>query len=223
MTDPGRAVAAVIFDMDGLLLDTEPLYRLASARAASSLGYVIADDLYARLVGHAAADVEHMLRDALGAGFPMAEFRERWAVQWQHIVERDGIPAKPGARGLLADLQAAGCPIGIATSTNSARARVCLAAAGVDGFHAVLVCGDQVSRGKPAPDIYLAAARALDRPPGVCVALEDSRPGVAAAHAAGMRVLMVPDLEPPGTTERARAWHVLANLDEARALLGDWL
>ncbi len=211
--------AAVILDMDGLLLDTEPIYREASRAAAAELGHAIDDALYAALVGRGVAEVEAALYAALGPQFPMSRFRERWQVHWRRIVDSDGIRLKAGVLDLLEALQAAAVPFAVATSTHAARARACLEVAGVGARLRHLLCGDQVARGKPAPDIYLAAAALLEVTPRSCVALEDSEAGVLAAAAAGMRTVLVPDLGPPTPAAAAAAWRIVPSLVEARPLV----
>lgn len=217
------AIRAAILDMDGLLIDSEPLYRRASEQAAAGLGYEFDGALAACIVGRSGRDVERILYERLGTQFPMDEFRRLWQAQWQDIVAAEGICPKPGAARLLAALDGAGCPVAIATSTGRDRARQCLAAADLDAAGRVLVCGEEVAKGKPAPDVYLEAARRLAVAPAWCIALEDSPAGVAAAAAAGMRVIMVPDLEAPGQAQRGQAWRVLASLEEALPVILDGL
>ncbi len=205
----------MVFDMDGLMLDTEPLYRSASRSAAAELGYDFSDALYASLIGRAAADVEAGIVAALGAAFPLAEFRAGWLRHWELLVDAGGIALKPGLPDLLDALAAAGIPAAVATSTHRERAHFSLRAAGLGGRFDVIVSGDQVTRGKPAPDIYLESAARLGVGPRDCVALEDSEAGIVAAAAAGMHALLVPDLALPSAAAIAAAREIFDTLEVA--------
>ena len=149
-------------------------------------------------------------------GFDLARFQGRWRVLWRQEAA-GGVPAKPGAEALHARLRAGGVPCAVATSSAQAEAALSLGGR-LAGFGAV-VTGDQVANGKPAPDIYLEAARRLGVAPGDCLALEDSDTGARSALAAGMRVVVVPDLVQPSPAVRAQALLVAASLDEAAPLV----
>lgn len=185
---------AVIFDMDGLMLDSEPVHRAAWQQAARELGFVLSDDLYLTFVGVRAADNEATLSALWGAGFDTVEFRRRVLQHWRRRVEIEGIPHKPGLAPLLTHFQERGVSLAIATSTERTKALLSLGT--LASAFAVLVTGDEVARGKPAPDIFLLAAERLGIAPAACLVLEDSDTGVQAALAAGMSVIQVPDLKP---------------------------
>jgi HAD superfamily hydrolase (TIGR01509 family) len=212
-------IDAVVFDMDGLLLDTEPIYRLAWQRAAADFGRRIDDRVYFELIGRSTRDAEQVLAGIFGATFPLAEFRERWLVHWRDEVRRSGIPRKPGLEETLAATESLGLARAIATSTEAEDARFTLRLGGLDGRFDRIVTGDLVALGKPAPDIYWAAAAALGVPATRCVAFEDSDAGALAATAAGMRTVIVPDMKPPSSEARARAFRVIPSLEQAPALL----
>jgi beta-phosphoglucomutase-like phosphatase (HAD superfamily) len=214
-------IAAAIFDMDGLLLDTEPIYRLAWQRAAADFGQVIDDELYFLLVGRSAKDAEAVLAGLFGASFPLVGFRRAWLGHWRAEVDRCGIAHKPGLAAVLAAADEIGLPKLIATSTERHDAEFTLERAGLSGRFQGVVTGDMVARGKPAPDIFLAAAALAGAAPSRCIAFEDSDAGALAAAAAGMLTVIVPDMKPPAAGARAAAYRVLASLDEAPALLRD--
>ncbi len=213
-------IDAVILDMDGLMLDTEGLYKAAWQRAASQLGFVLDDSFYFTLVGRTNAAGEIALTERFGVEFPMGPFRELWATLWRKEVQASGIPLKPGLRELLEYLADQNLPIAVATSSDREYAALSLRAGGLDaGRFAHVVTGEQVEKGKPAPDIYLEAARRLGVHPARALAIEDSDAGILSANSAGMLAVMVPDLKPPSEEARQRAFRVLTSLHQVIPLL----
>jgi len=206
---------AVIFDMDGLLLDSEPLYRGTWKAAASSLGFPIDDVLYERFVGRGNAESEGILREHFGEAFPLDEFRSRWSGDFHERVST--IARKPGAIELLAALEKRAIPKALATSSPRVLALRCLGDL-ASRFNA-LVFGDEVSHSKPAPDLFFLAAQRLGIEAVDCLVLEDSEAGVRAARAAGMDVIMVPDLVPPSTEIASMATRVCKTLHEIGNLI----
>jgi HAD superfamily hydrolase (TIGR01509 family) len=205
--------------MDGTMLDTEPLYKAAWQRAAADLGFDLDDAFYLGLVGRSTADGEDALSRRFGGSFPLAEFRMRWPVRWRTRVEAEGIPTKPGLLELLTWVDERHMPLAVATSSDRDYAAFSLRRAGLDGRVATLVTGDEVDHGKPAPDIYLEAARRLGVDPSHALAIEDSDAGALAAHRAGMSVLLIPDLKAPSAEATAAACRVVGSLFEARAYI----
>ena len=194
---PVRRPAAVIFDMDGLMLDTEPLAARAWGDAAAALGAEFDMTLAQAMVGRNFIDCAAMVRAHYGAEYPVNALLARWHATYDEIIEREGLALKPGLDELLVWLEGHAVPRAVATSTRRERARSKLArTALLPRFHE-LVGGDEVPFGKPAPDIYLEAARRLGTSASACLVLEDSEPGVRAALAAGMMPIMVPDSHPP--------------------------
>ena len=192
-----RRPAAVIFDMDGLMLDTEPLAARAWGDAAAALGVEFDRALAVAMVGRNFIDCTAMVRARYGADYPVDALLGSWHAAYDDIVEREGLALKPGLHELLDWLELHGVRRAVATSTRRERARTKLVRTTLwPRFHD-LVGGDEVARGKPAPDIYVEAARRLGAGAGECLVLEDSEPGVRAALAAGMMPIMVPDLHAP--------------------------
>ena len=214
---------AVVFDMDGLMLDTEPIYKIAWQAASAELGYVLDDAAYATFVGRRTEDCERDLVERFGAGFPLHQFRARWPHLWKADAAAHGIQKKPGLLELLAWLEREGVPLAVATSTESEDAAFTLRSAGLDTRFRVIVSGDQVLHGKPAPDIYLEAARRLNVTPARCVALEDSEAGILAASRAGMVPLLIPDGVPPSGAAAKAAFRVLQSLTEAHEVVQDFI
>jgi HAD superfamily hydrolase (TIGR01509 family) len=157
-----------------------------------------------------------LIRAHHGDDYPVEKLLDAWHGAYAAIIDREGIALKPGLLDLLAWLDAEGIPKAVATSTRKLRAHDKLERTDLAGRFAAIVCGDEVPRGKPAPDIYLEAALRLGIAASECVALEDSEPGFTAALAAGMMVIMVPDLGTPSAALLARAPLVLASLAEVR-------
>jgi beta-phosphoglucomutase len=216
-------ITAVVFDMDGLMLDTEPLYKAAWQQASAELGFDLDDQAYSVMIGRPNEDCERELVKHFGGAFPMPQFRARWPELWRLAVQNHGIAAKAGLARLLSFIEEQGLSTAIATSSDADYTEFSLRSAGLAGRVTTIVTGDQVAHGKPSPDIYLEAARRLGRAPAECVALEDSDAGVLAASAAGMVTLCVPDLKPPSAAAKRAASHVVTSLDEAREWIGSAL
>jgi HAD superfamily hydrolase (TIGR01509 family) len=216
---PQRRPHAVIFDMDGLMLDTERLAPRAWCDAATAVGVDFDLALIAPMVGRNFRDCTALIVDRHGPDFPTAELMRAWHVAYDAIVEREGIVLKPGLLALLDWLEAEGIPKAVATSTRRDRAQAKLARTALLGRFVALVGGDEIANGKPAPDIFLAAANRLGQEPQRCLVLEDSEPGVRAALAAGMTPIMVPDMHPPSAALIALELLVLASLADVPAHL----
>src|SRR5262245_53439336 len=212
-------IHALVFDMDGLMLDTEPIYKRSWQRAGRELAYDLDDEFYATLIGRPNPDCEAALMRKFGAAFPLDAFRSRWPVFWRAEADAEGIATKSGLPELLSFAEQRGLRIAVATSSDAAYTEFTLRTAGFDGRFPVQVTGEQVSHGKPAPDIYLEAARRVHCEPQHCVALEDSNAGIIAASSAGMIALMIPDLVAPSADARQAAFRVLPSLVEARDVI----
>lgn len=210
---------AVIFDLDGLLIDSERLVKSAFEETVASLGLSVPPGLLQSLIGRNAVDSRRLMLERLGADFPHEECRVGMMARYEKVLEDDGMPVKAGARELLAFLHELGVPIALATSTAAERARYKLGLAGLDEWFPVLVGGDQILNGKPAPDIFLEAAERLNVTAADCVVFEDSYAGVRAAAAANMAPVMVPDQLPPNDEMRRLTVAIVDDLHDAKAFL----
>ena len=211
--------AAVIFDMDGLMLDSERVYKQIFNRAAADCAITFPEDLHDRLLGRNSHDTRLILRDEWKDDALLERFMDR--TRHHHEVCFDETPpaVKAGLHELLDFIESRNVPKVVATSTKRSHAIPRLERAGLLHRFQSVTTGDQVERGKPAPDIFLLAAGTIPADPKRCVVLEDSEAGVTGAHAAGMTALMVPDLKQPCDAVRGLAKGVYASLVEARHFL----
>lgn len=216
---PGRRPAAVIFDMDGLMLDTEPLAARAWTDAAAILGVAFDHAVTARLIGRNFPDCVALIRAHHGEDYPVDALMQAWHGAYDDIVEREGIALKAGLLELLAWLDAEAIPRAVATSTRRTRAQAKLERTALAHRFPTLVGGDEIARGKPAPDIFVAAATLLGIAPAECIVLEDSEPGIRGALAAGMAPILVPDGVAPSRELLALDPLVLPSLGAVRSLL----
>lgn len=208
---------AVIFDLDGTLIDSEPVFRAVAKLAALPFDREFSDELFFELLGLPGVQVEAGIRAAFGDDFPLEAYRDSFAAVWLDYVDEHGIASKPGVHDFIDHLGRERVPHAIATSTQHVRARESLAIAGLGDRFEHLVGGDEVENGKPAPDIYLTAAARLGVDPRHCIAIEDSKVGVLSAAAAGMHTIMIPDLKPPDDEARAHADTILESMYDAMA------
>jgi len=215
------ARAGVIFDMDGLMLDTEVIAKACWERAFARTGHTMTPEMYGLMIGRNKRGCAELLRGLIGPEFDFDATYTQSGLFYEEHIARHGLPLKPGVVELLRELAGRQVPLAVATSTRQPKAQERLEQAGLLGFFAAVITGDEVAHGKPAPDIYLEAARRLGIDPARSFALEDSHAGVRAAHAAGLKVIMVPDLL-PATEEIAALTHrVVPSLQEVRGLLND--
>lgn len=216
---PAAAVKAIIFDMDGLMLDTERLAKQHWQAAAQARGFELSDDTYLAVVGRPIRDTYRYFRELFGIDFPAEEIRaERLRLTEEHIATK-GVPIKPGLIELLQFCKAQKLALAVATSTERNLAEKKLRMAGILEHFSIQVYGDEIERGKPNPDIYLAAAERLGIAPSACIALEDSAAGIQAASSAGMRSIMVPDLITPSPEIAARASYIVDSLGDAQSVI----
>ena len=207
-------IQAIIFDMDGLMLDTEPLYRIAWKRASAECGFQLTDEIYKNLVGRGQQDAEKTLFKIFGPEFPKEQFAALSAKYEEQEFSGPSPAKKPGLEELLELLAVRGLPLAVATSTERRLTLPRLARAGLLPRFDVVATGDEVPRGKPFPDLFLLAANRLGAAPSACLVLEDSEAGVMAASAAGMKVFMVPDLVEPSAEIKRAATGVFQSLFE---------
>ena len=210
--------AAVIFDLDGLLFDTESLYQDAIMTAAGELGHDMTPAIFRTMIGRPLAQTRAFLLEQYGSSFPVEDLLAAWHRHFAVIVETR-LAVKPGVLELLDALDTLGLPRGIATSSSHKTVQHHLGAHDLGGrFHHIVASGDYAA-GKPAPDPYLLAAERLQIDPHLCLALEDSYNGVRSAAAAGMMTIMVPDLLEATDEIRGLCTFVVRDLHAVRGLV----
>lgn len=213
-----NSLAAVIFDMDGLLFDTEALYKEAILVAAAESGHEISETIANDTIGCPWPQCRKLLLGHFGSTFPIEEFRIAWMRHFD-VMATTRLSLKPGVVELLDTLDDIGLPRAIATSSDHLTVRRYLAAHNlVERFHAIVGHGDYVAS-KPAPDPFLTAAKRLGVNPRSCLALEDSFNGVRSAAAAGMMTVMVPDILEPTAEIRELCCLVVRNLHAVRRVV----
>lgn len=196
------------------MLDTETIYWASMQQAASELGYRFDHEMRAAFIGRSIPAWQAALTQLFGADYP--QFRRRRRQFWEQHVQEVGVSQKAGLDELLNQLEADGLLKAVATSSSRPDATLCLGR--LAHRFDTIVTGDEVSRGKPAPDIFLLAAQRLALLPESCLALEDSESGVLAALAARMSVIIVPDLKQPSGELSAQVHRVCSSLHDVRQL-----
>lgn len=197
-----NTIHGVLFDMDGVVLDTEKLYARFWAEAAHALGYPMTYEqaLGMRSLNSAAGQAK--LESYFGPGVSRAEMRKKRVELMDAYVAQFGVEAKPGIYELLDYLKGKGIRTAIATSSPMERAKSYLDSLGLTAKFDCICSGHDVAQGKPAPDIYLKAAASIGVPPANCLAIEDAPAGILSAHRAGCWPVLVPDLD--GSDEEMR-------------------
>jgi HAD superfamily hydrolase (TIGR01509 family) len=206
-------VAAVIFDLDGVLVDSEPAWAEARREIALEAGGRWPEGTQEAMMGMSSKEWSRYMRDELGVAMEPEEISAA-VVERLSRIYRHSLPLLPGAREAVLAL-AGRWPLALASSANRPLIELVLELAGLDGAFAATVSSEEVPRGKPWPDVYLEAARRLDAPPTACAAIEDSANGIRAARSAGMRTIAIPDRHyPPDDRSLALADVVLDSIEE---------
>lgn len=211
-------IRGVIFDMDGVLVDSERLYLRFWREASASFGFPLSEEQALSLRSNSPETAVPKFRAWFGEKADYHAIRRKRREIMADYIDANGVALKPGATEVLAALKARGLKIALATASPIRRAEHYLAPHGVFGCFDAVVSGTDVAAGKPAPDIYLLAAKSLGLPPSECLAVEDSPSGLAASRAAGCFTVMIPDLTPPDDRTSSLCDLVLPDLLSLKAL-----
>jgi HAD superfamily hydrolase (TIGR01509 family) len=209
----GMGIDAVVFDMDGLLLDSEQVWDGVREALARERGGRWHERAQRDMMGMSSKEWSRYMHDVIGLPESPAAINDEVVRRMEERYHEE-LPLLPGAVEAV-ERVAASWPLGLASSSNRQLIDLALERAGIAGLFRVTVSSEEVGRGKPAPDVYLEAARRLAVAPAACAAVEDSHNGILSARAAGMRVIAVPNASfPPGDDALAAADSVLTSLDE---------
>ena len=209
----------VIFDMDGLLFDTETLYLEGWHHVGEAMGIPITREAALATTAIADRDAEVLFQARYGPAFTLDKALPIMANWLTEQLTENGMPLKRGARKLVEFLHKKGVPFALGTSNRLEVAEAYLGAAELRHYFDIVVARDMVEAAKPAPDIFLKAADQMGFQPSECLVLEDSFVGVTAGHAAGCRTVMVPDLVQPCDEIRAKTWQVFDHLEDVHEAL----
>lgn len=190
-------IKGAVFDMDGLMFDSERLTFDAWYKVLNDNGFCYTFDIYKQTVGKRTVETKAYYEGLYGDSFDYSSMRQKANTVFWDYIDKNGMPIKKGLFELLDYLKANNIKISLATSTSEESAMRMIKKAGVEDYFDAFVCGNMVKNGKPHPEVFLTAAEKLSLPPQSCIALEDSINGIKSAYAAKMLPIMVPDMLSP--------------------------
>ncbi|MDR0291854.1 MAG: HAD family phosphatase [Elusimicrobium sp.] len=211
-------IELAIFDMDGLLLDTERVYERVFVLTAAQMGYKGTKEMYARTLGLGNARAKEVFKEIFGADFPSDKFLENSHANILKDIEKNGLLPKTGAAEILDLLDRKKIKKAVASSNDKDFVTFALKRGGMAGRFDAVNTAQDVKCTKPAPDLFLKSAADFKIPPEKCIVFEDSENGVLAAEAAGMRVVLIPDIKMPSGDIKAKAYKVYDSLRDAPEL-----
>jgi len=216
-------ISAFIFDMDGIIFDTERLYYKFWKIVLNNYGYNLTEEIYKETIGVNIRETEKILKKYFGEDLPFHEIYQKVLSLTQDYIEKKGVPIKKGLFELISFLEEKKVTKGIATSTEKDKAYYLLRKAGILEKFEAIVCGDEVSKSKPEPDIFLEVAKKLSVNPSYCIVLEDSENGILGAYRANMIPFLVLDFKHPKKEIMNLAYKVFNSLIEVREYLKEIL
>ena len=212
-------IEGAIFDMDGLMVDSEPIWHKSWEISLARVGLSVKDGMLEAFTGSARPRVEKLLREFYGDSPEAFAALEDHYVVAEELFVSGGAPKKPGLDDLLVWLSEKGVPTAVASSSSRVLVEAVLGHAGITGYFDVVRCGDGGYPSKPAPDIFLSAAEGIGVSPSDAMVLEDSPAGIRAAVTGGFIPVMVPDVVQPDDELRSLAYRVCSSLGEVKELL----
>ena len=209
----------VVFDVDGVLFDTERLSQPIWLSVAREMGFPQVGEIYREFVGRNRTDILQLIARRFGADIPGEEYLRRCSAATQAFLEEHGVPLKPGVREILTFLRERGIPAALATSTGRERTERRMELTGFGPYFSAILTGDHVTHSEPDPEIYRLSCEALGTDPAHTLAIEDSRNGILSASRAGMPVIMVPDMIPPTPELEALLLRCCSGLPQVQSFL----
>lgn len=214
-----KKAEAVIFDMDGVLIDTERISFKSFQEVFKKYSYEMDEKFYLTMIGRNVKSIRGLMENEYGTSFPFDEIYEQKVNLCREIISRDGVIMKEGVHELIDYLIKENYKIAVATSTSRIRAVQLLEEIGVKEKVNFVICGDQVENSKPDPEIFLKAAKGLGVEPEKCIVIEDSDAGITAAHAAKMIGINVPDMKILDDETKKLAFKICESLLEVKKYL----
>lgn len=214
-----KIIKGLVFDMDGLIFDTERIVKRSWDDVGTRLGIEHMGEHIFHTIGFNRERREAYFRTNIREDFPAEEFGEQTRKRFYEIADQEGIAVKPGAGELMAYAKEHGYRLALATSSRRAYAEKLLKEAGLYGYFDGFVFGDMVTHSKPDPEVYLKACAQIGLTPEACIALEDAPAGIRSANGAGLCTCMIPDLVEPEETVRQLADYIFQSLHEVITLL----
>lgn len=215
----GNYMKAIVFDMDGILFDTENLFIKCWQQLAKEYKLENIEAVVKECIGTNEEKTKAIMKSYYGEEFDIAYYHGEAREAFLEYIEENGLPMKKGVRELLDYLKECGYKIGLASSTRVAEVKRELKSVGIDQYFEVIVGGDMVKESKPKPEIYLLACEKLGVEPKETIAIEDSLNGIRAAYSAGMKPIMVPDIVQPTKEIEEILYQKLESLIEVRDFL----
>lgn len=213
------SIDAVIFDMDGLMIDTERLAAEGWKKSAGKFGFFIDEGRISQIRGRNIADSRELFKNWYQGEVDYDQARAVRVAYVRDYMNENGVPVKAGLVTLLKYLKEQKIPAAVATSTEREVVEKNLGQAGVLSYFDAVVCGNEVSRSKPDPEIFLTAMGKVHAAPEKCIVLEDSFNGIRAGAAAASKVIMVPDMDQPSEEIRGLCFRICSDLSEVIGVL----
>lgn len=209
----------IIFDMDGLMFDTEKISYEAWKGAASLYHYEIDRAMFEKTIGANLNRTREIFIEHFGDSFPFDLVRDARVKLSEDLIKANGVPVKKGLYELIQYLDQTVVKMAVATSTSRKRALGLLESAQIEHYFDYILCGDEIEHSKPNPEIFLKVAEKLGCAPNKCLVLEDSESGIKAAYAAGMVPVMIPDLKEPSEAVQSLLFRRMNDLSEVKSFL----
>lgn len=210
---------AVIFDMDGLMIDSERICFRGYQKEFEKYEKIMDETLYQLILGKNKPSIYQAFHEVMGENFPIEKIHEDVLEYIDATLKQEGVPLKEGLLELLEYLQTKKIKCVVATSSNRNRVNFILRHAGIEKYFDAVICGDEVTCGKPNPEIFLKGCAKVDATSDEVIVLEDSEMGIKAAFDGNMKVICVPDMKYPEKQYVEKTWCILENLFEVKTFL----